>query len=141
LPTSATWHKHLAKSLRDMGFTSTMYDLDVWMIERNDAKNPGNDYIWTHTGDLMIMAKYPQMYMHQLQKICTIKHIVPPQFQLGCDYKKNAAGRWIISATTYVLEALRNVTEILGKKAIGRSSTPMSEGLKPRLDDSSFLDI
>jgi hypothetical protein len=46
-----------------MGFTPTRYNPDIWMIEHDDAKNPGYDNIGTHTYDLMITAKDPQMYM------------------------------------------------------------------------------
>jgi Reverse transcriptase (RNA-dependent DNA polymerase) len=91
LPTSANrWHQHLAETLRQMGFTPSRYDRDVWLHHCENTTSPGYDYIGTHTNDLIIVAKDPQQYMEQLQKVYSINNIGPPKFHLGCDYAKNS---------------------------------------------------
>ena len=141
LPTSANrWHQHLAESLRRMGFLPTRYDQDVWYIDHKDPKTPGYDYIGTHTDDLLIVAKNPSKYMEQLQKVYTINNIGPPTHHLGCDYEKLPDGRWTVSTSTYVKEALQKAKTILGKAALHKHSTPMLENLKPEIDTSDFLD-
>jgi hypothetical protein len=91
LPTSANrWHQHLAETLRQMGFTPSRYDQDVWLRRCENTTSPGYDYIGTHTNDLIIVAKDPQKYMEQLQKVYSINNIGPPKFHLGCDYAKNS---------------------------------------------------
>jgi hypothetical protein len=140
LPTSANrWHQHLAESLRRLGFEPTRYDQDVWYIKRKDTKDPGYDYIGTHTDDLMIVAKDPSKYMVELQKVYTINNIGPPTHHLGCDYEKLPDGRWTIGTTTYVKEALQKAKAVLGKPALHKQNTPMLENLKPETDTSDFL--
>jgi Reverse transcriptase (RNA-dependent DNA polymerase) len=140
LPTSANrWHQHLAESLRRLGFEPTRYDQDVWYIKRKDTKNPGYDYIGTHTDDLMIVAQDPSKYMVELQKVYTINNIGPPSHHLGCDYEKLPDGRWTIGTTTYVKEALQKAKTVLGKPGIHKHNTPMLENLKPEIDTSDFL--
>ncbi len=141
LPTSANrWHQHLAETLRRLGFTPSRYDQDVWLIRRSNHKCPGYDYIGTHTDDLMIVAKDPNQYMEQLQKVYKIPSVAPPKFHLGCDYEINEAGNWTIGTHTYVSEALEKARKILNVPELRSFKTPMDCAIKPEMDDSPLLD-
>jgi Reverse transcriptase (RNA-dependent DNA polymerase) len=142
LPTSANrWHQHLAESLCQMGFTPSRYDQDVWLRHCKNTTSPGYDYIGTHTNDLIIVAKDPQQYMEQLQKVYSINNIGLPKFHLGCDYAKNNNGNWAIGTGTYVEQALSKAHVILGQTELKLSKTPMDPTVKPELDESPLLDI
>ena len=65
LPTSGNrWHAHLLQTLRDMGFKPTRFDPDVWIRGRDS----GYEYIWTHTDDVLVVAKHPARVFEKLQK-------------------------------------------------------------------------
>ena len=149
LPTSANrWHAHLADHLRQMDFKPTRYDPDVWIKYRDDTRQD-LDYIGTHTDDLMIVAKDPMQYMKCLQETFTIKKVAPPEFHLGCDYKRcSVTNRWMIGTKTYVKEALEKVKELLslkddiqGRNCLGTESTPMQANYQPELDDTELLNL
>ena len=142
LPTSANrWHQHLAETLRQLGFTPSWYDQDVWLILRKGKSSPGYDYIGTHTDDLMIVAKDPQMYMTALQKVYEIKNIGPPKYHLGCDYEQNEAGNWTVGTSTYVVEALDKAKIILGVEDHRLFKSPMCDKVKPEMDESPLLGV
>ena len=85
LPNSGNrWHAHLSQTLRDMGFTLTRFDPDVWIRGYDN----GYDYIGTKTDDVLVVTKHPERVFKKLQNIYTIKKFVPPLHHLGCDYTK-----------------------------------------------------
>lgn len=143
LPTSANrWHQHLAESLRQLGFTPSRYDQDVWWYQlRKDPTSPGYDYLGTHTDDLMIVAKDPQQYMQALQKVYIINNIGPPRFHLGCNYAKNEAGNWTIGTSTYTIEALTKAKAILEVDDHRLFKSPMCDKVKPEMDESPLLGV
>jgi hypothetical protein len=149
LPTSANrWHAHLADHLRQMGFKPTRYDPDVWIKYRDETRQD-LDYIGTHTDDLMIVAKDAMQYMKCLQETFTIKKVAPPEFHLGCDYKRcPVTDHWMIGTKTYVKEALEKVKELLflkddnqGRNSLGLEGTPMKANYQPEMDDTEFLSL
>ena len=86
LPTSGNmWHAHLLQTLRDMGFTPTCFDPDVWIRGRDG----GYDYIGTHTDDVLDVAKHPERVFEKLQKIYTIKKFGPPLTILAATIRKS----------------------------------------------------
>ena len=135
LPTSANrWHAHLSDTLRQMGFTQSRFDSDVWIRETKELY----DYVGTHTDDLMVVSKDPREIMDALCKVYTIKKIQEPDFHLGCNYKRNSDGSWSIGTETYVKESLMKVQDIIGK-TLGKEGTPMSDTCKPEHDKSELL--
>lgn len=136
----AQWHAHLSDTLRQLEFTPTSHDADLWI--RSAGKGKGYDYIGTHTDDLMVVAKDAHSIMKQLQQRYTIKKVEEPSFHLGCDYKRDVNGDWFIGTTTYCRESVEKVEAILGLKdgLQGSPKTPMQENLKPEMDESQLLD-
>jgi Reverse transcriptase (RNA-dependent DNA polymerase) len=133
------WHAHLADTLRSMKFIASRFDRDIWYRLRGDGN--GYDYIGTHTDDLMVVAKQPQVIFDKLLEIYTIKKIEAPSFHLGCDYVLDGSGKWLIGTTSYIKEALEKVKLLLGKKDLGKDDTPMSPTAQPELDTSPILDV
>ena len=89
IPTSGNrWHAHLSQTLRDMVFTPTCFEPDVWIMGRNG----GYDYIGTHTDDVLVVAKHPARVFEKLQKVSTINKYGPLGHHLGCDYTQVKKG-------------------------------------------------
>jgi hypothetical protein len=134
-----------------MNFKQTSYDPDVWW-RKYDEKN--NEYIGTHTDDLLVISKDAKSIMDNLQKVYSIKNVEEPKYHLGVDYRKDEKGTWYMGTVTHTQEALKKVattfgisTELVGGpenrqylKAMGKDKTPMDEKLKPELDSSKLLD-
>jgi hypothetical protein len=134
-----------------MNFKQTSYDPDVWW-RKYDDKN--NEYIGTHTDDLLVISKDAKSIMDNLQKVYSIKNVEEPKYHLGVDYRKDDKGTWYMGTVTHTQEALKKVattfgisTELVGGpenrqylKAMGKDKTPMDEKLKPELDSSKLLD-
>lgn len=145
LPTSANmWHAHLRDHLLGMGFSPTRYDSDVWIRENGKHHY---DYLGTPTDDLLCVSNRADEIMADLQKTYEIKKVAPPEFHLGCDYRKNDNGQWQIGTITHAKEALKKVRTLLGRETkedgadrLGRQGVPMQEKLKPELDSSPLLD-
>jgi hypothetical protein len=131
------WHAHLSDTMRSFGFKPSRHDQDIWI--RKCSKGLGYDYVGTHTDDLMVVGADPKSIMDSLQTKYQINKIQPPAFHLGCDYQKGSDGSWYQGTKTYSAECINKVEAILGKK-LGKDHTPMSDQLKPELDESDLLD-
>ena len=89
------FHKHLADTLRSMGFKPTHFDNDVWLKERSDGT--GHDCVSTHVDDVLCAAKDPQKCMDKLAEKCNLHDVGPPTHCLGNSHTK-LDGRWLMSA-------------------------------------------
>lgn len=127
-----------------MGFKQTSYDPDVWWREYDSDHN---EYIGTHTDDLLVVSKDPKRIMESLKEVYEIKTYEKPKYHLGVDYRQDEEGNWYMGTVTHTQEALKKVATILGispeltggpedkqyLRAMGRDKTPMDEKLKPEL--------
>ena len=109
------WHAHLSDTLRSQGFRPTRHDTDIWI--RKCAKECGNDYVGTHTNDLVIVRKDPQSIMTGLQSVYQINKMSPPRYHLGCDYEQRDR-MWYIVTQTYSTECISRVEIFLVKRLV-----------------------
>ncbi|MGH3053464.1 MAG: reverse transcriptase domain-containing protein, partial [Gaiellaceae bacterium] len=144
----ASWHDHLADKLRDLEFSPSRGDPDVWL--RKAAKPDGMkyyEYIVVYVDDLLIISHDPYAITDALSKSYTLKDIGPPKRYLGSTIgrytlpKPNGIGNdefWSLSAEDYLKHAIVTVEErfTLHKK---HSSTPLENGYHPEICDSPLL--
>ena len=64
------WSK-FADLIRSMGFKSSWYERDVWIIPFPNGH--GYDYICTHVDDFKIFSDYPEIYLNDIAKVLFVK--------------------------------------------------------------------
>lgn len=133
---AAAFRSALGDNLRDMGFSPTRFDNDVWIRKAEEGDH--YEYICTHVDDFCIFSRKPQPIMDAIQKIYTVKDIGPPNYYLGNDYKKDKEGKWTIGCKKYITEAVRRIEAIFGK--LTKRDTPLVSDDHPEMDGSALLD-
>jgi Reverse transcriptase (RNA-dependent DNA polymerase) len=137
---SARFHEHLASTLRDLGFTPSRYDNDLWMKDKDDHY----EYITTYVDDVLVFSRDPGAVLEALKKVYIMKGVGVPQYYLGgnvevLDETWQSKGIYTaLSARTYIGNALEKIERLLGGP-IFRSATPMSDTYHPELDDTNLL--
>ena len=127
-------------TLRSLGWSRSRGDSDVWFRPYGDDLY---EYIGTHTDDLMVVSKEPKFVFEELQKHFKFKTLEEPKYYLGIDYHPcvdaNGKDCMELGCHTYVKECLVKVSEILGKKDIGKAKCPMDPKGHPELINDDFL--
>ena len=117
---AAQWWKHLAGTLRSIGFQNSSVDDNVWMHPVLDDENNviRYDYICVHVDDFAVFSKDPTKHIKALQEIYTVRHVTPIvdcTFYLGMDLKRDTCFRgFLLAVRTYITEALQELTKLLG---------------------------
>ena len=134
---SASFHKFLGDFLREMGFTPSRADQDLWM-KKSDHYD-GYDYIATHVDNLIIEAKEPLRYMNHIKQHFQVRDITDtPSFYLGNDVIMNGT-RLHISTKSYVKEILHKYQEKYD--SLAKENLPIRPVERPELDETPTLDI
>jgi hypothetical protein len=148
----AAFHAHLAQSLRDLGYVTTLADNDVWMRE---AVKPDGfkyyEYLLVYVDDILCVSHQPKQTMEAVGQLYRLKNdlIAPPTEYLGAtvvqyrfpDDKEKV--QWAMSSVKYVQSAIATVELELGrmdKRLNGKASSPVASGYRPELDVSPLLD-
>jgi hypothetical protein len=69
---SRSFHEFFADKLRQIGFTCSRVDQDLWWKRTTDYH--GYDFIATHVDDLIIAAKNPAIYMNDIEQQFAIRN-------------------------------------------------------------------
>ena len=101
LTTSAErFRSKFADLLRTMGFKSSRYDRDLWVIPCPHGN--GYDYICTHVDDFKIVANNPYHYLEQISGALFVKTHSPRKYYLGKDYHYHEQHHvWTYNCKTY----------------------------------------
>ena len=142
----AMWRSHFAGNLRDMGFTSSLGDPDVWLraAEKNDHTEY-YEYILVYVDDLFIISHQADAILHGLENHFKyrLKDVGPPKRYLGATIEKvNIAGMntWSMSAREYLEKAIPVIEERFGTlKQNNKVTTPLPKDYHPELDTSRLL--
>lgn len=136
---SARFHEHLAKQLREMGFTPSLYDTDLWIREQDDHY----EIITTYVDDVLVFSKNPMEILTELQEKYVMKGVGIPEYYLGGNVEV-LGEEWqkhgiftALSANTYI----KNTTEKMEQMFEGqlpKSSVPMSDSYHPELDETEL---
>lgn len=147
------FHDYLSMHLKQLGYTSSRADPDVWM--RPGVKANGDQYwkyVITYVDDICCAMEHPKEFMDKIGARLTLKEgsVKEPDFYLGADIKKyyidgaEDAGkpRWAMSSETYVKRAVADLeTELtkIGSRLPTKVKTPLSSSYRPELDFTSEL--
>jgi hypothetical protein len=137
----AAWRADLAATLRDLHFSSTQADPDVWI------RSAGTHYdmILVYVDDILIFSKDPRTIMNQLGELYELKpeSVKEPDVYLGANIEKIQLrdGRtvWGMSSKTYVKNSVKVVEALLREddpdaKLKSTAKNPFPSGYKPELD-------
>jgi hypothetical protein len=144
---------YLARNLREMGYTSSKADPDLWMMP--DTKSDGTEYyryIICYVDDVAATMEDPQSFMDELSHRFTLKEgsVQEPTLYLGADVIKwyiaqsDEPGkvRWALASTKYTRRAIADLEvelEAIGKRLPTKVTTPLSTGYRPESDQSPEL--
>mmetsp|Transcript_11237 Transcript_11237/g.16168 ORF Transcript_11237/g.16168 Transcript_11237/m.16168 type:complete len:1367 (+) Transcript_11237:2028-6128(+) len=142
----AMWRAHFAATLRDLGFTSSLADPDVWMRPSTLPQDQQEyyEYILVYVDDLLVVSHRGQELLDLLtdKYQYRLKDVGPPQRYLGAivgRYDKNGTKTWYLSAKDYLTKALPIVEEHYGTLNKAKADTPLPPKYHPEDDKSPFL--
>ncbi|MGH7955331.1 MAG: reverse transcriptase domain-containing protein, partial [Gloeomargaritales cyanobacterium] len=133
----ARWHEKMADVLRNLGWTPSHADSDVWMKDCGDHY----EYICVYVDDLIAVGKRPMETIGELMKVFKLKDVGPPSYFLGMDFKRDAQGIMSLGSETYVKKILESFGEQFGDKPQKNVTTPLDPTEKPELDLSEELGV
>ena len=131
------WHERFADTLRDMGFSQSRAEDDIWIRRNGDVY----EYMAIYVDDICIVAKDPAKNINILQDKYEykLKNTGEISYHLGCDFFRDSTGTLCISPKTYIEKM-----ETTYKRMFGCSPKPVSSPLEnndhPELDTSEELD-
>jgi hypothetical protein len=142
----AAWRAEFAGTLRDMGFTSTKADPDVWIRSATDHY----EMILVYVDDILIFAKEPRKVMSVIGECYELKpeSVKEPDIYLGANMEKvqlpNGKTEWAMSPKNYIKNAIKVVETMLVEdgdemKLKSTAKNPFPNGYRPELDISTEL--
>ena len=146
-----SWHRVCSQQLRDMGFTPSRADPDVWF---KAAVKPGGieyyEYILVYVDDILSISHDPMKAMTQIGEAFSLKEPpARPSRYLGANVTRWQLpdGRvcWATSSDDYVKNAVKIVKQQVTKEGtqwrLGKTAErPMPEKYRPELDATEELD-
>ncbi|MGH7954713.1 MAG: reverse transcriptase domain-containing protein [Gloeomargaritales cyanobacterium] len=131
----ARWHEKLADVLRNLGWTPSYADPDVWMKDCGDHY----EYICVYVDDLIAAGLKPMEIIADLRKIFKLKGVGPPSYFLGMDFKRGDDGVLALGSETYIKKILDSFGEQFGEKPQKNVTTPLDPSDRQELDLSEEL--
>ena len=161
------WHERFADVLRDMGFTASTAEPDIWFramdkdgnVIENLDKNLGRmkatttekptpatdgsyyEYIAVYTDDLTIASKDPLGIIKILTETYKFrfKGTSPLNFLLGCDYYRDKHGVLCAEPKKYLDKMEDTYFRLFGTKPSQKVHSPLEANDNPELDTSELL--
>jgi len=132
------WHERLYDVLRDMGFTISKADNDVWMRDCGDHY----EYIAVYVDDLCIASLDPAKLVQTLKDKYSfaIKGDGEISFHLGCDYFCDEDGTLVAMPKKYVEKMMDSYRQMFETEPCHSYKAPLEPNDHPELDDSDPLD-
>ncbi len=132
------WHECFADCLRDMGFTPSKAEPDIWMRWNGNIY----EYIGVYVDDVAAAAKDPKAITDLLQSKYQfkLKGTGPITFHLGCDFVREDDGTMCMSPRKYIEKLLGTYEHMFGSKPKQNVTSPLEKGDHPELDMSDELD-
>ncbi len=125
--------------LRDMGFTPSRAERDVWMRRNGDTY----EYVATYVDDLLLCSKDPKAIIEALEQKykLKLKGTGPTTFHLGCNFSRDDDGTLCVEPRQYIDRMIDSYVEMFGTKPKQTYTSPLEKGDHPELDDTCELDI
>ena len=153
----ASWRHHFATEIRNMGFTDTKADNDVYRRKsyRGD-RTPYYEYMVVYVDDVICISENPEHWINILSTQYRLREIGAPKRFLGSDIKSkqyiddNGNHRlcWAFGSDSYVKDACNLAEAHMKRHGInypstrrhGSSSPFSTQSYRPELDASDFCD-
>ena len=149
----AAFRAHLAKGMRQMGYTSCLADPDLWMKAevRPDDGFEYYSYILCYVDDILVINHDAMKVIKRIDKYMTIKpsSMGDPDIYLGAKLSKmkmnNNVWCWGLSPSKYVQEAVNNCKKHLTEEYHGKytmpkkAPNPFPYSYEPEMDTSDVL--
>ena len=113
----AAWRADLAETLRDLKFTSSQADPDVWIR----SSGTHYDMALVYVDDILIFAKDPKIMMNKLRKLYELKSesVHEPDIYLRADMEKvqlpSGKTEWAMGGKTYIKNAVKVVESLIAE--------------------------
>ena len=140
---AARFHEHLAAKLRKMGFKPSRTDLDLWYRKMDGYY----EYIATYVDDILAFSKSPMKLIEIIKQDYVLKGVGVPEYYLGGNVEEvqnqellEKGIRTILSATTYIQNALGKLENMFDGGPFKKCTTPMMETYHPESDETPLLD-
>ena len=134
----ARWWEVLADVLRQMGFTMSKAEHDIWMRPKEDHY----EYIIVYVDDLGIASATPQSVVDELSNRYgfKLKGTGPTTYHLGIDYFRDDEGVLCMAPKKYIDKMIANYERLFGSKP-RQYSSPLEQGDHPEIDNSQELGL
>jgi hypothetical protein len=131
------WHERFADTLRDLGFTASKADSDVWMRENRGIY----EYIAVYVDDIAVAAHDPEGIIHQLKEKYKykLKGVGPLEYHLGCTFERDKDGILSYHPRKYISRMMEQYERMYQEKPKVYVS-PLEKGDHPELDSTAELD-
>ena len=133
----ARFHAKFADTLRELGFTPTYADPDVWIRDAGSCY----EYVVVYVDDAFTALKNPKEFYETLQSEpynYNLKNVEEPKYHLGGDFFRDKDGTYCYGAQTYVRRLVDNFKLMFGEQPPD-AHAPMEKSDKPELDDTPEL--
>ena len=133
----ARFHAKFADTLRQLGFTPTYADPDVWIRDAGDCY----EYVVVYVDDILTALKEPKKFYDALRSDpwnYKLKNVEEPKYHLGGDFFRDKDGTYCYGSQTYVKRLVDNYKLMFGELP-KEWHAPMEKSDQPELDDSDVL--
>ena len=130
------WHERFADTLRDMGYSQSRGDPDVWMKKVKGVW----EYIAVYVDDLAIASHDPKQVCGTLtgKYKYKLKGVGPLEYHLGCDFGRHKDGTYRFGPIRYIDKMMGAYENMFGTTPTVYS-TPLEKNHHPELDQSCLL--
>ena len=142
----ASWRRHFAGTMNNLGYKSSLADPDIWMKPAiTKDRRQYYEYVLVYVDDIICISEDPLRFMNQLRQVpYPLKgNDMPPTLYLGSTisrYNENGYSCWAMLAQKYLEGAIAIVEERIAPKNLGVADSPFVPTYKPELDGMRELD-
>ena len=131
------WHDRLYDALRDMGFTPSKAEADIWYKEVDGIY----EYVAVYVDDLAIASRNPQPIVDLLEKRHNfkLKGTGNISYHLGMDFFRDEDKTLCMAPKKYIDKMLQNYERMFESKP-QLVTSPIEKGDNPELDTTELLD-
>ena len=132
----ARFHERLADTLRDLGFTPSYADPNVWMRDAGDKW----EFVCVYVDDILSALVDPDPFYKSLTDLgYKLKGVGPPTYHLGGDFTRDPDGTLAWGAKSYITRLLSNYQQMFNHLP-KEFTAPLDKTYHPELDTSPKLD-
>ena len=130
----ARWHDRFSDALREMKFTPSKADADVWMRLHNEKW----EYICVYVDDLAVAMHDPTAFFDVLTSTYKfkLKGVGEISYHLGANFGRDKDGTLYMSSKKYIQKMMDGFERLFGEKPALKFTSPLESGDHPETDTS-----